>query len=195
MAKRISDNATAATKRRKDVAKTGAGAFPQPKETKSLLQSNQKTESPILGIKRPRVTDSSGDPPPKRIAADVAVGGKTPSAQSKPVLTKRSSSGSDAKPLAAATVVPKKPTQVVPKPSTYFTNNFSGLQSAKRSTTATPAAAKPSAIIKSVAPRYVLPLTSRTKLHSELYYHATRADGNVVSNLSQIRQLRRLQHY
>lgn len=170
MAKRISDNATAATKRRKDVAKTGTGTFSQPKETKPLPQPNQKVESPIAGLKRPRVTDSSGDPPPKRLAADTAISGKIAAGQVKPLLTKRSSSGSDANPLTAATVASKKPTQVVAKPSSFFTNNFSGLQSAKRSAAVNSAVAKPSAVNKAVMPRYVLLLSSRERFRSLSYF-------------------------
>lgn len=160
LAKRISDNGTAAAKKKQGLTKNSGAATSQVKdvkEVKAVPVTAQKPGSPIVGLKRARGAETANDPPMKRVAGDAATLNITAAGvQIKaPVLTKRVSSGSDVKSPAAiaAAALPKKATQVVAKPSSFFANNFSGLQSAKKSTVA--ALTKPTNQLKPVASRYV----------------------------------------
>ena len=114
LAKRITDNATAAAKKRKEGAKPGLVAA---KDTKALATSTNAVASPTTGTKRARPADSGNNQPLKKVAADQG------SAKGSVPPKRPTTDGTSVAPPVAV----KKP--VVPAKTTNF---FQSLQSAKR---------------------------------------------------------------
>jgi len=131
LAKRITDNATAAAKKRKEGAKPGTVAA---KDTKALAATTNAVASPVTGTKRARPGDGGNNQPLKKVASEQGSAKGT-------VPPKRPTND------AATPVAVKKP--IVPAKTTNF---FQSLQSAKRpsgaAANATIVQAKPAAKIE-----------------------------------------------
>lgn len=127
LVKRITDNAIAASKKKKGTLKAGVAV----QDDHSTISAARKSVQPITGVKRPLSgdTSSSGDQAAKRVAGNNAVAAST-SASTKTVATGKQTSGLvTAGKLGTTTAAPLKKVQQA-APST--TNFFSSLTSAAK---------------------------------------------------------------
>ena len=120
LAKRIQENAAAATKNKKEPAKLANSAAASPNSNKPALVTTA-TVSPVAGAKRSRPVDGAQDPPAKRMATNGVA----------PAESKTSPSGVQKKSTAPQGTPGVR--KVAPKPS----NMFSNLQAAKKPSSST----------------------------------------------------------